>query len=252
MTRVCMITTAHSPLDNRIFYKEAASLKKAGYEVSVIGHTRSKTRKNESGIDVIGLVKGAGLKSNPILWMDLAREALKIDADIYHCHEPESFFVALYLKIFYGKKIVYDVHEYYIDVIGLASLPMKFFLSFMLYLVEPLFCKYASAIITADDGIAKRYERFNKNTVVIFNFPVFDVFKCNETSTKKARYPGRFVLIYVGGLSEERGIMELIKATHLASKTHPELKLVIIGEFRPSTSGIYARIMSNPIDWRIR
>ncbi len=232
-----MITTAHSPLDNRIFYKEAVSLKKAGYEVSVIGHTRSKTRQNESGIDVIGLEKGGGLKSNPILWMDLTREALKIDADIYHCHEPESFFVALYLRIFHGKKIVYDVHEYYIDVIEQASPAMKLFLSFMLYLVEPLFCRYAAAIITADDGIAKRYEKFNENTVVVFNFPAFDVFKCDKSSVKEARYAGRFVLIYAGGLSEERGILELIKATHLASKKHPELKLLIIGEFRPHSFG---------------
>jgi glycosyltransferase involved in cell wall biosynthesis len=237
MTNVCMITTAHSPLDNRIFYKEAVSLKKAGYEISVIGHTRLKAKKNEIGIDVIGLEKGSGLKSNPILWMDLAREALKIDADIYHCHEPESYLVALYLKIFHGKKIVYDVHEYYVDVIGQASLPMKFFLSFMLYLVEPLFCRYADAIITADDGIAKRYKKFNKNVVVVFNFPTVDVFKCAESSMEKNRYAGRFVLIYVGGLSEERGILELIKAAHLASKTHPELKLVIIGEFRPTSFG---------------
>ena len=232
MVKVCMITTAHSPLDNRIFYKEAISLMKAGYEVSVIGCTKSRIEGEKNGIDIIGLEKGAGLKSNLLLWSDLAHEALNKDADIYHCHEPESFFVALYLRLFHGKKIVYDVHEYYIDVIPLASLPMKMFLSFMLYLVEPLFCRFAEAVITADDGIAKRYFKFIKDVYVIFNFPTFDVFIDVDSIIRNEKYPGNFVMIYVGGLSEERGILELIKATHEASKVHPEVKLVIIGEFR--------------------
>ncbi len=232
MVKVCMITTAHSPLDNRIFYKEAKSLVKAGYDVSVIGCTKSRIEEKKDGIEIIGLDKGAGLRSNLLLWSNLAHEALDKDADIYHCHEPESFFVALYLRLFYGKKIVYDVHEYYVDVIPLASLPMKIFLSFMLYLVEPLFCRFAEAVITADDGISKRYLNFNKNVEVIFNFPTFDVFSDADSIIQNEKYPGRFVMIYVGGLSEERGILELIKAAHKASRVHPEVKLIIIGEFR--------------------
>lgn len=232
MVKVCMITTAHSPLDNRIFYKEAISLTKAGYEVSVIGCTKSRIEEKKNGIDIIGLEKGASLKSNLYLWSDLANEAINKNADVYHCHEPESFLVALYLRLFHSKKIVYDVHEYYVDVIPLASMPMRIFLSFMLYLVEPLFCRFAEAVITADDGIAKRYFKFNKNVAVIFNFPTVDVFKDVDSMMENEKYPGRFVMTYVGGLSEERGILELIRAVHKASGAHPEVKLIIIGEFR--------------------
>lgn len=232
MTRVCMIAAVHSPLDSRIFYKEALSLQKAGYDVSVIGHTKYKITTTEKGINVIGLEKGAGLKSNPILWMELAREALNIDAEIYHCHEPESFLVSLYLRLFHGKKIVYDVHEYYVDIIPLASLPMRIFLSFMVYLVEPLFCRLAEAVITADDGIAKRYSRFNKHVEVVSNFPALNLFEEVDPESGIEMYPGRFVMIYVGGLTEERGILELIKATHKAAQLHPHVKLLIIGEFR--------------------
>ena len=36
-TKVCQLTNVHSPLDQRIYYKEALSLAAAGYHVSVVG-----------------------------------------------------------------------------------------------------------------------------------------------------------------------------------------------------------------------
>ena len=231
MTKVCMIATNHLPLDDRVFYKEAKSLKKVGYDVTVIGQTDSKMNKVVDEIRIIGIEKGAGIKSNPILWKKLLKEALKINAEIYHCHEPESFLVAIYLKIFKRKKIVYDVHEYYMDVLSLSSPQMRMFLGFMLYLVEPLFCRYTDAIITADEEIAKRYKKFNKKVYPIFNFPSFGVFKPSNNQDMKMKYKDYFVIIYVGGMSEERGILELIKAVHKVSRTYPLVKLLLLGNF---------------------
>lgn len=232
MIRVCMITTDHSNLDNRIFYKEALSLKNAGYDVWVIGKSNSNEHKRVREIEVIGLKKGLGLKANPILWTALAKEASKVDAAIYHCHEPESFLVALYLRIFKGKRIIYNIHEYYLDMMGQVRLPLKIFLAFMLFLVEPLFCRYTCAIITADEGISRRYARFCDNVVSVFNFPTSDVFDRADLQMVRERYSGRFMVVYVGGMTEDRGILESIKAVHLASIDHPEIMLLLIGGFK--------------------
>jgi glycosyltransferase involved in cell wall biosynthesis len=232
MIRVCMITTDHSFLDTRIFYKEALSLKNAGYDVWVIGKSGSEERKNIQEIEIIGLKKGRGLLANPILWMVLAKEASKVDAAIYHCHEPESFLVALYLRFFKGKTIIYDIHEFYLDIMRVARKPLKIFLAFMLFLVEPLFCKYACAIITADEGISRRYARFNNNVVSIFNFPISGIFDRNDLQSQGERYNGRFTVVYVGGMNKDRGILECIKAVHQASIYHPDIKLQLIGGFK--------------------
>ena len=231
MAKVCMVTTNHSPFDSRIFYKEAKSLKKAGYDTTVIGHTNSKLEKEVDDIKIVGIEKKVEIKSYLSLLRRLLKEALDVNADVYHCHEPESFLVAIYLKIFKRKKIIYDVHEHYIDVLPLSSPQRKLFLGFMLYLVEPLFCRYADAIITADEEIAKRYKKFSKNVHPIFNFPSFEVFKPSDNQDLKEKYENHFVIIYVGGMSEERGILELIKAVHKVSRTYPLVKLLLLGNF---------------------
>jgi glycosyltransferase involved in cell wall biosynthesis len=240
-----MITTDHSNLDNRIFYKEALSLKNAGYDVWVIGKSNSYEHKKVHEIDVIGLKKGRGLIANPIHWVALAKEASKVDAAIYHCHEPESFLVALYLRIFKGRLIIFDVHEYYQDMMGQVRLPLKIFLAFMLFLVEPLFCRYASAIITADEGITTKYARFCKNVVSIFNFPTSDVLDLTDLHLVRERYSERFMIVYVGGMTEDRGILESIKAVHRASIDHPEIMLLLMGGFK---SQEYRKICLEYID----
>lgn len=229
--KICMITTNHSPLDSRIFYKEAKSLKKAGFDVTIIGQNDPDMNAIVEDINIIGIKKGLGLSSYIRIWNKLLKESLKVDAAIYHCHEPESFLVLIYLKLIKNKKVVYDVHEYYPDVIPLASLQMKMFLIFMLYIFEPLFCRYSDAIITADDEIAKRYRKFNQKVHTVYNFPVLDMFKAPNNHELQKKYKDKFVIIYVGGMYEERGILDLIKAVHNVSKTYPYVKLLLLGRF---------------------
>lgn len=230
MVKICMITTGHNPLDNRIFYKEAKSLKSVWDDITVIGQTDSKINDKIDGINIIGLKMYKGFKS-PILWRNLLHEALRINATIYHCHEPESLLIAIYLKIFKRKKIVYDVHEYYLDIIEIASIQMKIFLMFMLYLIEPIFCRYVDLVITADEKIMERYKRFNNNVYPISNFPSFETFDCSNNQECLRRYKDYSVVIYVGGIKEERGIFELICAIRKVSMTIPSIKLLLVGGF---------------------
>jgi len=231
MVKVCMITTGHNPLDDRIFYKEAKSLKNVGYDITVIGQTDSRMDDEIDGISIIGLKIGKGIKSHPILWWNLLQEALRTNAVIYHCHEPESLLVALYLKIFKHKNIVYDVHEYYPDMIESARFQMKIFLIFMLYFIEPFFCRYIDLVITADESIAKKYKMFNNNVYSIPNFPLFEMFDCSNGPERIPKYKDCHVVIYVGGINEERGIFELICAIRRVSTTIPSIKLILVGTF---------------------
>jgi glycosyltransferase involved in cell wall biosynthesis len=152
---------------------------------------------------------------------------LKIDADVYHFHEPDSIIIAIYLKLIKKKKIVYDVHEYYKDSLSEMPTQRKLFYFPTLYLIEPLFLKYVDAVITADEGIKEIYAPINKKVYSVPNFPSKNVF---ETKDKIKLYENFDTVLYVGGLAEIRGIYNLIKAIEKVSKINPQIKLVLIGK----------------------
>jgi hypothetical protein len=89
--KICVLTSAHPALDTRIFYKEARSLVKAGYDVTLIAqHPRNETIE---GIKIIALPKPKNrffrifATAWKAFWL-----AKKQKADIYHFHDPELIF----------------------------------------------------------------------------------------------------------------------------------------------------------------
>jgi len=227
---VCMISTNHSPFDSRIFYKEAKSLLRAGFAVTVIGKNNPEMEVISEGINVIGIRRGSGAISYFKILKMLLKRARDVDADIYHCHEPESLPILIYLKLTKSKKVVYDVHEYYPEVVSLSDFNTRLFLRFMLYIFEPIFYGCVDAIITATEQIEDRYKKFNHNVYTIFNFPTLD-FESSSNLDLKNNYQNKSLVIYVGGMYKERGIIELIKAVHMVAGIRPSIKLLLLGTF---------------------
>lgn len=235
MTKVCMITIKHSPSDDRLFFKEGRSLISNGYYVYIttavpkINEDYSKEYGNLK-IEYIAVKTRSKVLNRVLALPMLFLRSLHTHADIYHSHEPETFTLAVILKIFTGKKIIFDVYEYYPDVISMSNGIYKYFLIFMIYIFEPLFCRFADGIITADGEIARRYNKFNKKVCTLYNFPCLDIFKPEAYNEELAqKYEGKKVIIYVGGLSEVRGIFELVKAVHNVSRKYSTVKLLLVG-----------------------
>jgi glycosyltransferase involved in cell wall biosynthesis len=235
MTRVCMITLNHSPFDDRLYYREARSLLENGYEVVVISAaTDSNGKSTYPGFDVKYIKSNVNCRS--LKWISrlskIFLESMRTPSDVYHCHEPDTFLIAVLVKIFSGKRIIYDVYEYYEDVIPISNGLTKYFLIFMTSIFEPFFCRLTDGIIVADSEIARRYETLNEKVCVLYNYPCLDLFgqECEEC-TRNAEYSGHHGVIYVGGMTEERGILDLIRAVHEVSKTHKSIKLTLVGWF---------------------
>ena len=62
MIKVCHMTSAHSPHDTRIFYKECVSLAKAGYEVYLVQRGECC---EEIGVHVVGVGQPSGGRLRP-------------------------------------------------------------------------------------------------------------------------------------------------------------------------------------------
>jgi hypothetical protein len=117
--KVCILTSVHPPFDVRIFHKEAKSLVKAGYDVTLIAqHDKEEI---VDGVKIINLQKPRNRieRMTKTIW-SAYRKAVQVDADIYHFHDPELIPVGLLLKKI-GKSVIYDVHEEYFESIKLKE-----------------------------------------------------------------------------------------------------------------------------------
>lgn len=211
-TRVVHITSAHSPLDTRIFYKQCRSLALAGYDVVLLGaHSMNETR---DGVAFRGLGKSQGRAHRMTgKLLALGREAFRLNSDLYHIHDPELLFLALMLRLA-GKRVVYDIHEDLPRTIFYKPYiprPIRKPLMWMVERVENFAARLMSGLVTATPTINQRFSSVNSCRTVVSNFPLRD-----ELQPSAANWKERDMTVaYIGGISEERGIRELVHAMDL-------------------------------------
>ncbi len=227
--KVCILTSVHSLFDTRIFYKEAKSLARKGYDVTLI----VQHDKNEiiDGIRIVSLPrpKNRFERMTRTVWIAY-RKALKIDANIYHFHDPELMTIGLLLKL-RRKHVVYDVHE---DLprqnLSKTYIPIIFRkpTSLLLESLENFAARRFDRVITATHFINQRFLGIGANVVNVNNYPIISelIFDGNKWKQKEN------AVCYVGGIEGIRGAFEMIEAI---GKT--EYILLIAGNINPNIEG---------------
>jgi len=221
-SKVCHLTSVHSPFDVRIFYKECKSLLKAGYDVVLIAqHERDET---VDGIKIKALPKvKSRLERMVRLPLIILKKALEEGADVYHFHDPELIPVGLILKL-YRKKVIYDIHEDYKSKILSKSYitpPLRKIISTLFDLFEKQSSKCFDALITADNYVKSRFRYGNVYRVANFP-PLLDIRKIQ-------RNDGKVICVYSGGLSEDRGIAKIVGALQYLKDIPVEV--ILLGEW---------------------
>src|SRR5699024_8412156 len=111
------LTTVHHPSDPRIYHKECLSLKRAGYDVTLIAQQDEETTEKEKPIRHIPLkTYKSRIKRMLFGTFDLYRKAKKLKADVYHFHDPELLPIGWLLKR-KNNTVIYDIHEDYVTSI---------------------------------------------------------------------------------------------------------------------------------------
>lgn len=230
-TRIVHLTTVHPAYDTRIYEKELSSLINAGYDCHLVClNQKSQTAPNGLNIHSVN----TWLKFRPyrmlIGTIKVVLKGLTLNGKIYHIHDPELLPATILLK-FFGKKIVYDVHENYA-----ASLMTKPYLTqnscktktlaWLVGKLERFFSIFYDLIIATTPLIA---DLFNpKKTIIVANFPViyFDQNINQQPRTKN--------LIYAGGLTKIRGVKEMVQVMGLIPE-HYQCRLILAGKFESSS-----------------
>jgi glycosyltransferase involved in cell wall biosynthesis len=225
LNKVCHITSVHPLEDIRIYVKECNSLADAGFETHYIVPGTEESKKTKVYIHSIE----KNLNKNRLLRMTstvtkVYKQALEINAELYHFHDPELIPIGLLLKL-KGKKVIYDVHE---DVprqiISKPWIPsiLRKPIANIFEAVENFASKKFDAIVTATPHINDRFKKIGCNAFNINNFPILNELFSNDIdwSTKKNR------VCYVGNISKVRGILEMVKAIEQTSSS-----LMLAGSF---------------------
>jgi len=205
--KIAHLSIRHPASDNRLFYKQAVTLQKAGYSVNlIIPHPRDEVIQ---GINILSLPEYK--KRRDKILKNIPRtliKSLKLNAKIYQLYDPEIIPVGLVLKLL-GKKVICDFSEdYYSDTfdkkwLGILKKPAAIYIS----ILQKIALKTFDNIIAAEPEIESKFK--SDKTILLRNFPVLSI---RDNPTRVSYKKNKFTLIYAGWLTRTRGIKEVIES----------------------------------------
>lgn len=159
------------------------------------------------------------IKFNCFLSTELFKNRKKIS--IIHAADFDTVIPAILMKFFFGKKVIYDIYDWYIDS---RCIKNKFLKSIIKY-IEFINIKLADRVIICEPERESQIIFKTKKLWILPNIPNFQ----HQVPKNDSTY--ELSISYVGILGYERGLENLIKL----SKETPSVKLTIAG-FGPLSS----------------
>lgn len=214
--RVCILTTVHPRDDTRVFFHEACALAEK-YE-TILLTADGKPDETIRGV-LIHSVVSQPPKNRPERMLKatriMLREALALDADVYHFHDTELFPTALRLKR-REKTVIFDAHESICDTILDRDYLPRWALRILgkcLGALESYTARRVDAVITVTPFLKERYESWGCPTQLVCNFPEIDAFAAGNTAWSRRSC----VACYAGARNDyARGAYEMTEAAQLS------------------------------------
>jgi len=217
-----LLSNAFDP-DPRV-HREAKALVDAGYEVTILGWDRDRKSASQEVVDGITVERiyvdsthGRGSSQMFFLfmfWFKAFFAGLGKSFDVVHAHDFDTLPLGFLLAKIKGRKLVYDSHESYVDMVH--WLPDWYRNTIMF--VENFMMKRADLVITVGDILREYLESRGANNVcVVGNWqdPEKFVFADELIAAERDRLgvqPGQKVIAFIANLGAERKIPELIEA----------------------------------------
>ncbi|MDD4496918.1 MAG: glycosyltransferase family 4 protein [Methanosarcinaceae archaeon] len=247
--KICMILPDHYyPPDIRV-ENEAKSLLEAGHEVHLVCPNRVGGLNDEivEGVQVHRLPQvpekyrnheflwNVPFPFNPI-WIKKIKEIVrKHKIEIFHVHDLPLVTLCIVLGKMFKIPVIFDMHENW-------PVAMKFWGYGKFYLpakiLERFSIRYADHVIVVVDEQKERlmklgvpYERIS----VIMNTVNLEMFNEERVipelvSELKSKYADDFIVSYIGGFGEHRGIETLIEAMPDVVRQVPNVRLLLVGD----------------------
>ena len=212
MASIVHLTSVHPRYDTRIFLKECRSLAGAGHNVLLIV-ADGLGEEEKDGVRILDVGRSRSRLDRLLRTSRRVLErAIKIDADIYHLHDPELLPIGLVLKR-RGKRVIFDAHEDLPRQIlskPYLSPAIRRPVSAGAAVFERLACRQLDRVVTATPAIRNKFLSVGIAAIDVNNFPLPGELEADVPTCGKAKE-----ICYVGGIAAMRGIREVVAALTL-------------------------------------
>ena len=226
--RIAIITSGHSPYDDRIFWKFGITLS-AKYNICIISSTE-KINSSLNNITLFGFNDFFNIKDKSDKFFELLKN---FNPDLIICEEPITVFAARKFKsIKDSVKIILDVTEWYPENISHKQRLFKAIVTYItLFSMNIVVSNLVDWIIIGETSKRKRYDLIApfKPKSIIGYYPVLKYFNYHLP-----KFSGESInLCYAGVITFQRGIINLFRVAEILADKRPkiEVQLLIIGKF---------------------
>ena len=242
-----MISCLHGLYDDRIYWKEALSLRRNGYRVTHISvGDESRDIISEHGIRLIQVRRKQYLKNpyidkilrfilfRPSVYLQILDLATVIKADVYHFHDLQINKIGQKLRqLPHHPKVIYDVHEPYPE--SFRYMPASGYLARLIHLLFSVYIKYwelrssryYDMVIATEENVAKKFKEYLRSESkvhIIYNYTNLHLERTDYQSENKI-----YDAIYSGSIRSTRGVFQIIHAIKIARDKGYQFRVLFIG-----------------------
>ncbi|HPE56727.1 MAG TPA: glycosyltransferase family 4 protein [Bacteroidales bacterium] len=246
--KICLVADSHALYDDRIYWKEACSLVKAGYEVHyVLAGDHDSEGVTDEGIKfyILQRDQSSNRYFNYLLkrfapgglYQNLLKKAASTKADVFHLHDLKVLRLVERLKSLPNKpKVIYDVHEPYPEnIIDYDHGHVPIFKQQYANLIrnwEKRKAANCDLIITTEENLQNRFRGYfpGKPVEIIYNYTNLPASDVSTSENLK-----EFNAIYTGGITRLRGALKILEAVKIIAAKRPEFKMLFLGSWFPAS-----------------
>ncbi len=221
--KICHLSSVHFALDTRIYYRMCRFLSHT-YAVTLIAVHPKEEIKDK--VHILPFKRYHNRKFRILFgWLLMFFKAIKVNARIYHLHDPELIPCGILLKLL-GKKVILDIHENIAeDLFDKPWIKRQKLVYSIFAFFESIACKMFY-ILLAERSYEKRYLAKCKQISTVQNFCDTEFF----TAFEKTEYKNTLNLYYIGIILENRGILQILESMHLLKKEGIRADFHCVGE----------------------
>lgn len=157
----------------------------------------------------------------------ILRKALRLNADIYHYHDPDFLPFGFILKWVFRKKVVFDAHESVAkQILAKGHIPRyaRKAVSVTYKILERIFATGQSIIVAN----AKSTQDYWKKIYIVQNYPKLE-YKLMASVSEKRQRAEVPLLVFVGGIAQVRGSDAYIELAGKLAERGYDFRMKLIG-----------------------